>query len=262
MKCVEAKGMIEAYVDGELDVVRTIDLERHLAECADCAAFAQAGTLRRRSIRNTIASFKTPAGLRARTLAALRSEGMVSATPSATGRSEGPRFWPYAGMLAASVAVALIAGYGLGTVRAEKHATFDETLSAHVRSLQPGHLMDVVSTDQHTVKPWFAGKVDFSPPVVDLADFGFPLAGGRLDRVAGQQAAALIYRRKLHEINLFVWRASSYDPSPAASRENGYNSLAWSDSGFSFAAVSDIPQDDLSNFVAEYRKRTKVPAIQ
>jgi anti-sigma factor RsiW len=260
MKCAEAKGLIEAYVDGELDVVRTVEFESHTAGCPECAALAKASALRRQSIRVSIGTFKAPASLRAKTIAALRTEGMTAGSPVDSVRTGGLRLWPYAGMLAASVALALLAGFGLGTVRAQKNAVLEEALSAHLRSLQPGHLMDVVSTDQHTVKPWFAGKLDFSPPVVDLADIGFPLAGGRLDRVAGRPAAALVFRRKLHEINVFVWPSGSNDPSAAASRENGYNRIVWSDSGFGFAAVSDISEQDLSGFVSEFRRRTRAPA--
>jgi anti-sigma factor RsiW len=117
--------------------------------------------------------------------------------------------------------------------------------------------MDVISTDRHTVKPWFSGKLDFSPPVVDLADIGFPLAGGRLDQIDGRTAAALVFRRRLHSINVFVWPADGAVPPPPGASKNGFNALGWTQSGLYFLAVSEIPTTDLEQFVGEFKKRTQ-----
>jgi anti-sigma factor RsiW len=132
-----------------------------------------------------------------------------------------------------------------------------EAFAEHVRSLQANHLMDVISTDRHTVKPWFAGKLDFSPPVVDLADIGFPLAGGRLDQIDGHTAAALVFRRRLHTINVFIWPARDAVPPPNSASESGFNAQGWTNGGLNFLAVSEIPAADLEQFVGEYKKRTQ-----
>jgi anti-sigma factor RsiW len=131
----------------------------------------------------------------------------------------------------------------------------DTVVAAHIRALQPGHLMDVVSTDQHTVKPWFDGRLPFAPPVKDFAAAGFPLVGGRLDYLAGHSAAALIYRHGRHVINLFVWPgAAAPDPLPASGSRDGYNFLRWSQGGMMFWAVSDLNAQELAGFVRDWQE--------
>jgi anti-sigma factor RsiW len=159
--------------------------------------------------------------------------------------------------LAASLAAAALLGFSWGSHRARSDARFAEAFGDHARSLQAGHLVDVVSTDQHTVKPWFMGKLDFSPPVLDLASSGFPLAGGRLERIDGRAAAALVFHRRLHVVNLLIWPA---DAGPATTREeqaNGFNAASWSQGGLNFLAVSDIPMTDLETFAAAYRSQAR-----
>jgi anti-sigma factor RsiW len=121
-----------------------------------------------------------------------------------------------------------------------------ELVSSHVRSLQPGHLTDVQTTNQHVVKPWFNGRIDFSPPVPELADQGFPLAGGRLDSINGKTVAAIVYHRRLHTVNLFVW--PSKDAAQRSFIKDGFAVTEWSRNGLRFAAVSDIPQAELRQF--------------
>jgi anti-sigma factor RsiW len=128
-------------------------------------------------------------------------------------------------------------------------------VAAQVRSLQAQHLMDVATSDRHTVKPWFNGKIDFAPPVVDLADQGFPLAGGRLDYVHEHAAAALVYRRRAHVINLFIWPGAAPE-EPQVTRREGYSLIRWGHDGLTYWAVSDIDTADLQGFQKLYVART------
>jgi len=129
-----------------------------------------------------------------------------------------------------------------------------EIVSDHVRSLQPGHLTDVQTTNQHIVKPWFNGRIDFSPPVPELADAGFPLAGGRLDSVGGKTVAAIVYHRRLHTVNLFVWPAK--DAAERSFAKDGFSVREWSRNGLRFAAVSDIPAAELQQFQGLFVQRS------
>jgi anti-sigma factor RsiW len=133
-------------------------------------------------------------------------------------------------------------------------AVIAQALSGHLRSLQPQPLMDVVSTDRHTVEPWFEGRLDFSPQVKDLASDGFPLAGGRLDVVGGRPVAALVYRRHLHVINLFQWRDDGAGPARLQAREQGYAAIEWSDQGMRYVAVSHVGEQELQRFVRDFRE--------
>ncbi|HEV2017128.1 MAG TPA: hypothetical protein VGQ98_02355 [Gemmatimonadaceae bacterium] len=162
--------------------------------------------------------------------------------------------WP----IAAGLLVAAAAGWGAGLLRpgaritSSTNATTSELVDAHVRSLLPGHLLDIESSDRHTVKPWFAGKTDIAPVVVDLADKGFPLLGGRLDYVDGHTAAALAYGRRGHTINLFVWRTVPGEPGAGSFAVRGYSLLHWSSNGLSSWAVSDAALSELEAFRDAY----------
>lgn len=160
--------------------------------------------------------------------------------------------------LAAGLLIAAAAGWGAGflgpvaTLASSTNGTTAELVDAHVRSLMPGHLLDVQSTDRHTVKPWFAGKTDIAPGVVDLADKGFPLLGGRLDYVDGHTAVALAYGRRGHTINLFIWRATRGEPGDGSFAVRGYSLLHWSNGGLSLWAVSDAALSELDAFRDAY----------
>jgi anti-sigma factor RsiW len=161
--------------------------------------------------------------------------------------------------IAAGLIIAAFAGWGIGSLRpigsaASTDKTTNELVDAHVRSLLPGHLMDVVSTDRHTVKPWFTGKTDIAPPVVDLSDRGFPLLGGRLDYVDGHSAATLAYGRRLHTINLFVWRSAGGEPADGSFMVRGYSLLHWTNGGLSYWAISDAALSELQAFREAYTK--------
>jgi len=159
---------------------------------------------------------------------------------------------------AAGLLIAAAVGWGAASLRPAGgttpgiSATTNQLVDAHVRSLLPSHLLDVESTDRHTVKPWFAGKTDIAPPVVDLADKGFPLLGGRLDYVDGHSAAVLIYGRRLHKINLFVWRSTTGEPPDRSFAVRGYSLLHWTRGGLSYWAVSDAAEAELEAFRDAY----------
>ena len=256
MNCENLRPLLEAHADGELDLVRQIEVDTHLAGCAACSRLAAEFTARREALEASLPRFAAPAALRQAILASVRGHGTPANRPRAASRGRLiPRSAWNLGGLAASLAVALALGYGLGGSRARTNSLLDEAVADHVRSLQAGHLTDVVSTDQHTVKPWFIGRVDFSPPVVDLGEVGFPLVGGRLERIDGQTAAALVYHRRLHTINVFIWPdARGAIPSRLGAKD-GYHTVAWSQGGLNFLAISEIPGAELQEFVGAYRDR-------
>jgi anti-sigma factor RsiW len=183
---------------------------------------------------------------------ASRHDGSAT-TPSRAGVR---RFYQW--RVAAGLVLAAVVGWGaaslspVGGIRSTASGTTNELVDAHVRSLLPDHLLDVVSTDRHTVKPWFAGKTDIAPPVLDLTDKGFPLLGGRLDYVDGHSAAVLVYGRRLHKINVFVWRTTTSEPRDGSFEVRGHSLLHWSNGGLSYWAVSDAALADLEAFRDAY----------
>ena len=240
MSCEWAQTMVHGYSDGELDAVRAGEFERHLERCADCQASLERIESLRRSLRESDLYERASAGLRARVSKNL---------PMREGRRRLPFLFqgsraPVSAALLAAAAVAI--AWLVIPPRASTQRITAELIDAHVRSLQPGHLTDVESTDQHTVKPWFDGKLPFIPPVVDYASQGFPLVGGRLDVVDGHEVAALVYSRRKHTINLFAWpagRAENLGENSGA--RQGYNWTAWRAGDMQFFAVSDASKDDL-----------------
>jgi anti-sigma factor RsiW len=252
MTCSELRVLLEADADGELDLMRHLELEAHLSGCPDCLGRAEAVRARRAAIRGGLPRFTAPPELVERI-----RDSLKAGDPQPARRA--PVFWPAwnAVGVAASLALAVIGGYSWGRARAHGNALFSEAIADHVRSLQANHLMDVVSTDQHTVKPWFIGKLDFSPPVADLADMGFPLAGGRLEHLDARSAAALVFKRRQHAVNLFIWPADGGAIPSRRDKEDGYSARTWSQGGLNFMAVSEIPGEELDQFIAVYRSRTE-----
>jgi anti-sigma factor RsiW len=250
MTCDEAKILLHALIDGELDAGHAREVEAHIATCPSCAAELTAY----RQVRDTIAKadlrYTAPASLRARIEAALPKPAPAPAPPSnvtplASRRSVLRGF-------AMGSAVSALAATGLVAIvlrNDDQQLVESEIVSAHLRSLQPGHLIDVVSTDQHTVKPWFNGKLDVSPPVIDLTAQGFTLIGGRLDYVDARAIGAVVYKRRAHVINLFVAQTSNTTHHPAKiEMVQGFNIRRWSDRGLNYWAVSDIGADELAEF--------------
>ena len=251
MSCELTQRFVPGYMDGELDLVRTIEMETHLKDCPVCAQKLENQQEVRCALRRSSLAYSAPAVLRDRIQSSLRASIGVEVQERKI-KWPSLHIWQWAGAVAV-LALFSLSGWQLtARLRApssDRRITA-EVFSSHLRSLEANHLMDVVSTDQHTVKPWFDAKLDFSPPVEDLASDGFPLVGGRLDYLEGREVAALIYQRREHFINVFVWPnpAESNSTQPIESRQ-GYNIVGWSRGGFQCWAVSDIGRSDLAEFV-------------
>ena len=247
MGCDDAREFAGGYLDDELDMARTLEFQRHLRECPECLAQHQRQEALRNALRTSDLSFKAPAGLEKRIRSAVRKadDGQASFIDRVRPRSA---VWL---ALAASVLIAalLVWRFGASPMR-NTDLTAEVVLTDHVRSLMLDHLTDVPSTDNHTVKPWFNGKLDFSPPVRDTASEGFPLVGGRLDYV-NRPVAALVYRRRQHIINVFVWPSSNNARglSEQSSTRQGYNLVHWSRAGMEYWAASDLNLAELKQFV-------------
>ena len=238
-------------MDGELDLVRHVEIEEHLRSCDACSQIYQAQQALRSALKSDELYFRAPAGLERKVRMATQRPERKSWLPPV--RLPG---WVGAAVAAAAgVAIALLFS-PMVSRPSQTERIVGDVVSAHVRSLMPGHLTDVPSSDHHTVKPWFAGKLDFSPSVVDLGADGFPLVGGRLDYVADRPVAALVYRKGNHFINLFVWPSpSEHESVEAADARQGYNLLFWTRGRTNFWAISDVNQADLRRFAGLVRAR-------
>lgn len=282
MTCPERQGQMSAYLDEELDLTSALELERHLEGCAACAGQLAA----QRALRGAIAAaasdlrFRPSAGQSRRLHAAWRRDAAplapTSPAASAPGRpGTAGQFWPRRhwsqgrgwrrrwGLQAAALLAVALASWALGrSWPAAQPPVSEEVVASHVRSLLAGHFQDVASSDRHVVKPWFSGKLDYAPAVVDLATAGFPLRGGRLDYVAHRPVAALVYQAGNHLINLFTWPASPASEtgmplgaSPQASTSRGFHLLSWSQGGMTYYAVSDVAASRLRQFGAVLGER-------
>ena len=230
---------LDAYLDGELATVDARELEAHLAQCADCARFRDGRVALRAAIAARLPALRAPGALRDRVRAALRATAEPKASRPA---------WR-ALALAASLAAVALGSWRLALWRAAGDTLTDEVLTSHVRSLMPGHVTDVLSSDQHTVKPWFNGRLDFSPPVYDFAGRGYPLLGGRLDYLNGRTVAVLVYGRRQHVINVFLWPAARGSTAgPAAATRQGYHLRHWTATGYAYWVVSDLGVPELTDF--------------
>ena len=252
MSCQDTQTLMHGYIDGELELTGALEIERHLQDCQVCTQAYQSHRALRSAIGNASLYFDAPANLQKRVKAAVRKQ---------TGDQ------PRRGMLSwrwvvAATALAMIAIVTWNVSSFLQRSSTDDLLareivSGHVRSLMANHLTDVPSSDQHTVKPWFGGKLDFSPPVLDLTESGFSLIGGRLDYVGNRAAAALVYQHRQHLINLFVWQST--DNSDSGSKlliRQGYNLIHWKKSGLVYWAVSDLNAAELQEFAQEVQSST------
>jgi len=245
MTCEEAEILLHALIDGELDAGHAREVETHVAACPRCTAALAAYRQMSRAVASADLRYTAPPALRRRIEAALPPTAALP-QPRVANRRDILKGFAFGSALSA------IAASGLFVVALrsdDEQRIMSEVVSAHLRSLQVGHLTDVISTDQHTVKPWFNGRLDVSPPVIDLTAQGFTLVGGRLDYVDARALGAVVYRRRQHVINLFVSQTANAERQPAKIETiQGFNIRRWSDRGLNYWAVSDIGVDELAEF--------------
>jgi anti-sigma factor RsiW len=249
MTCDEAEILLHALIDGELDAGHAREVEQHVAGCPRCTAALADYRAMSAAVAGANLRYTAPASLRERIEAALPQAKSAEIVPLPSRRSVLRGF-------AMGSAVSALAATGLVAIvlrNDDAQRIESEVVSAHLRSLQAGHLIDVVSTDQHTVKPWFNGKLDVSPPVIDLTAQGFTLIGGRLDYLDARAIGAVVYKRRQHVINLFVAQTASTErKAPKMETMQGFSVLRWSEQGMNFWAVSDIGADELTEFGAKF----------
>ena len=247
MQCAEALR-VQAYFDGEVDAVTALEVERHAEHCPECRAQLEHLANTRARLRGELEFAAAPPELRARIARLLDDEEARGANPQRAPRVPlRPRpFWLGAlGGVGAALAAALALFFLSPTLT---NPLLDDLVTAHVRSLMPDHLTDVVSTDRHTVKPWFAGHADVSPVVVDFADQGYRLVGGRADYFDQQRVAAVVYQHGAHVINVFTWVAGRRALPEFATR-SGYHIACWKLGNLQYCAVSDAGWDELQGLV-------------
>jgi anti-sigma factor RsiW len=226
-------------------------MESHLNGCPTCAQEVETLKALRAALQRSSLEYAAPSALRERIQTSLRASSRSDVQERKL-KWPSLNIWQLAGAFALLALISITGWQLTARLRAPSgdQQIAAEVFASHVRSLEADHLMDVASTDQHTVKPWFDGKLDFSPPVEDLASEGFPLVGGRLDYLEGREVAALVYQRRKHFVNVFVWPGSAETNStPAIQSRQGYNIMRWSRGGFQFWAVSDVALPDLAEFV-------------
>jgi anti-sigma factor RsiW len=281
LNCNEARPLVQAYVDDELDLTGSLDVERHVAECAVCRHEYEGQWALRQALTDAPLYYQAPAELRRRVQAAVHQEERTAVSGRArslagtqagnsvlardrsamSGRDSvlAPRglLYRWLGLAAALILVACL-GWGVGRYQAstaQPDTIGQEVLASSLRSMMAGPLTDVQSSDQHTVKPWFAGKLDFSPTVRDFTVQGFPLTGGRLDYIGSRPVAALVYRHQQHVINLYTWPAQAAADTPVQQHGyQGYHVFSWTQGGMNYWAASDMDAGELEQFAQLVRQ--------
>jgi anti-sigma factor RsiW len=232
--------LLSAYVDRELDVATSLQMEAHVRTCASCAAALERAAALRAAFAAATLTYPAPPDLAPRIRAALRRDSRPRAA-----RAQWLARWAPIPLAAAAAAALTWVIAVHGTAPNGDAGLRDQLVAGHVRALMVDHLVDVASSDQHTVRPWFNGKIDFAPPVADFTADGFPLVGGRVDYIDGHAVAALVYRRRQHAVNVFVWPAGGGDAGRREISAQGYHLLGWSDAGLQYWAVSDLNTHEL-----------------
>jgi anti-sigma factor RsiW len=247
----EIRQLLPAYVDDELSIAEALAIERHLVNCPDC----QHACMEQRSVKTLVRQHAgyvpAPAHLAQKLAAALPME---KPRPAPARRLHFA--WLNSALAIAGLCAAALGGAYYLSLSSASRQTAEEVAFSHIRSLQADHLFDVASSDAHTVKPWFNGKLAFSPPVVDLASQGFPLTGGRLEFLDGHPAAVLVYRHNRHPINLYVWPGENHDAPFQAQEYRGYHLMRWTADKMHYWAISDLAADELAVFAASLRAAT------
>jgi anti-sigma factor RsiW len=263
MKCDDSRIYLSAYLDDELDVAESLRVQKHLAECRDCREAQDQQLALRSALRDPELYAYPSADFSKRLQASVRQAAKEEAQarrPKWTDwlRIGSPRIGSF-GWVPAAAALAIVTTVGALLVMNGMRSSHDQViasavLAGHIRSLQADHLMDVPSSDRHTVKPWFQGKLDFSPPVPDLSEMGWTLIGGRLDYVDGRPVAALIYQRRMHNINVFVW--PNHDAADSTIKQEdaqGYQILHWNGAEMTYWVVSDLNREELLDLARALR---------
>jgi len=273
MNCEEAKKLMDGYLDGELDPITNQKIEQHLRECPECDQAYKAHRAFIGAVRNGAPYYEAPAKLRERIQLSLREQTAKEPVRNVAGDS--PSFAPSArqtaqtapsrtkwSLLALAAGIIVAAIVALNVTPQSRRPGDDQFLAtqliaSHARSLLANHLTDVPSSDQHTVKPWLDAKLDFAPAIAELSSEGFPLIGGRLDYLDNRPVAALVYGRRKHFINLFIWPAAAdVKRTPETMSRQGYQLLHWADSDFNYWAVSDVNINDLQSFKQKFEAQT------
>jgi anti-sigma factor RsiW len=257
MNCEDLKMYLSAYVDDELDVAESLRLEKHLIGCPGCRQAQEAQLALRSALRDPDLYFEPSSDFANRIASAVRAQAKKEARQESTWfdwfRIPSLRWVPSAAVLVLLITAGTL--LMLNNMRSSHEQLIaSAVLTSHIRSLQAGHLVDVPSSDRHTVKPWFQGKLDFAPPVPDLSELGWVLIGGRLDYVDGRPVAAVIYQRRMHNINVFVWpHQGTADDMIQQEDAQGYQILHWNGTDMTYWVVSDLNKDELMDFARALR---------
>lgn len=257
MTCDDSRTYLSAYLDDELDVAESLRIQKHLAGCQDCQQAQDEQLVLRSALRDPDLRACPSVDFSKRIEAAVRGASREEARSRRSSRFEFLRLDSFGWLPAAAVLLIVTAAALFVTnIFRSSHQQLiaSAVLAGHIRSLQPNHLIDVPSSDRHTVKPWFQGRLDFSPPVPDLSELGWTLVGGRLDYVDGRSVAVIVYQRRMHNINVFLWpNHGSTEDVIRQEEAQGYQILHWNGPEMTYWVVSDLNQAELVEFARALR---------